>query len=346
MNLRQSIFLWAIGLFWCSIPCQAAFEIAGASARNSAKAGTVVADGKSLDATFFNPATLAELSQREFLSSGSKLYWGLDEGNITDFLLAIGVPLEFSFASRNANAKMNWEKSEILRDFPYLRQQFIANHEKEITNVQTESIRRNFGVAGITYWSRGVSNLYSEQMVAFAYGYQLPNFLSLGVNLKFLEQCFKPKGETADDPLFKNYGVKANAWAVDTGALLSISPQLSLGLSLTNVFSTSLGLEKEDTLPLNLKLGVKYLNYEIDCDVKEDFRTLRLGTEYWFKEKFGLRGGVAWGNYSYGELAGGFAYRISSTDKGGLVLNYSFSYPWQAAKGTLGTQRLSLNFTF
>lgn len=136
-----------------------------------------------------------------------------------------------------------------------------------------------------------------------SYARRIFNNLSLGLNLKVIN-------EKLDDS-------SANAFALDLGGLWKLSG-LRMGFSVQNI-GTKL---KDDTLPMNLRLGGAYsllkdklltalaLNYSLD----KDFRA-GVGLEYLLKEVLPLRIGYEYGNDLAGLSCGlGFKFKVYKID--------------------------------
>jgi len=93
------------------------------------------------------------------------------------------------------------------------------------------------------------------------------------------------------------YGT-AHGFLMDFGGMIELSPELTLGASISNFTATSLSDVDRSSLPVIMKLGVCYKPSEhisIVADLVKDVEydlQWRAGLEYWLSGKIALRTGI------------------------------------------------------
>jgi hypothetical protein len=109
---------------------------------------------------------------------------------------------------------------------------------------------------------------------------------------------------------------KANAFAVDIGALYLVNNSLNFGFALQNMGTKIKYIEEEENLPFNIKLSARYMPFMIfppiislDFNIpKNNKLELNAGIEFWLNEAIALRGGYR-DKIDEGNISAGFGIR-------------------------------------
>lgn len=175
----------------------------------------------------------------------------------------------------------------------------------------------------------------SDKAFVLAYGREINDDISVGVNLKIIQQV--------------NADVKGKGIAVDLGCLYNLPVRnLIAGLNVQNI-GPAIKINGENfALPINVKLGCSYrvnqrlllamdLNQPID-----NYLSASMGGEFWFRNMFAVRLG--------------YRYKLKGNDLGFLSgLRAGCGFKWQILQldyawvpyGDLGnTHRISINVRF
>ena len=183
----------------------------------------------------------------------------------------------------------------------------------------------------------------SSLAAGLAYSRQILSFLSMGINIKMLNESIE--------------SFSAGSVAVDLGALYKTPiKDLSLGINVQNL-GPSLGFEQAFSLPINVRLGVGYKpfsNITVSADYVQPIETagqLSFGGEYGYRDTLFVRMGYRYqGAIDYNQTYAGYGPAVASGLNLGLGLralkNYTMDYAY-APYGFLGTtHRFSLTLKF
>lgn len=141
------------------------------------------------------------------------------------------------------------------------------------------------GVFGLTYERFG-NNLYNQSRVGLAYGKRLWKFLSVGLQLSYL-----------NTHIAENYGSR-HSFIAEIGLLSQVTPRLRIGFHAFNLTRTKLADAYDERVPMNFRLGAQYdfskkvrlaVEGEKDLELPPVFK---LGVEYFPADIFAIRVGV------------------------------------------------------
>jgi hypothetical protein len=141
------------------------------------------------------------------------------------------------------------------------------------------------GVFGLTYERFG-NNLYNQSRVGLAYGKRLWKFLSVGLQLSYL-----------NTHIAENYGSR-HSFIAEIGLLSQVTPRLRIGFHAFNLTRTKLADAYDERVPMNFRLGAQYdfskkvrlaVEGEKDLELPAVFK---LGVEYFPADVFAIRVGV------------------------------------------------------
>lgn len=183
-----------------------------------------------------------------------------------------------------------------------------------------------FGL-GAAWHLFGEKDYYQENQFALALSYRTTDFLSLGLNAKFMQVSFSP-------------GYKSlSALSVDVGSLWKVNNKIQLGLVARNLNQPEL-LEDSDDIPANFCLGLAVFPFKevtllLDLTYEDRYKEqLHLGQEINLVKNLPLRFGIQTSpaRYSFGtgfnfkRLIVDYAYANHSVL--GDTHKISFSYSW------------------
>lgn len=141
------------------------------------------------------------------------------------------------------------------------------------------------GVFGISY-SRFGNKLFNQSRYGFAYAKRLWKFLSVGLQLSYLNTI-----------LAEDYGTR-HSFIAEIGLLSQVTPKLRLGFHAFNLTRTQLANDFDERVPMNFRLGAQYdfskkvriaIEGEKDLELPAVFKA---GVEYLPVEQFAIRVGV------------------------------------------------------
>ena len=141
------------------------------------------------------------------------------------------------------------------------------------------------GVFGISY-SRFGNKLYNQSRYGFAYGKRLWKFLSVGLQLSYLNTT-----------IAEGYGAR-HSFIAEIGLLSQITPKFRLGFHAFNLTRTQLANAFDERVPMNFRLGAQYefskkvrvaVEAEKDLDLPAVFKA---GIEYYPAKIFAIRVGI------------------------------------------------------
>jgi predicted porin len=142
------------------------------------------------------------------------------------------------------------------------------------------------GVFGISF-SRFGNQLFNQSRYGLAYGKKLWDFLSVGLQLSYLNTT-----------LAEGYGTR-HSFIGEIGLLSQVTPKFRLGFHAFNLTRTRLTDDFDERLPMNFRLGAQYdfskkvkvaVEAEKDLELPPVFKT---GVEYFPADVFAIRVGVA-----------------------------------------------------
>jgi len=141
------------------------------------------------------------------------------------------------------------------------------------------------GTFGISY-SRFGNSLYNQSRYGLAYGKKLFSFLSVGLQLSYL-----------NTHLAEGYGDR-HSFVAEIGLLSQITPKFRAGFHAYNLTRTVLAEGNDERIPMNFRLGLQYdfsKKVRVAVEVSKDLELdpfLKVGIEYLPVEKFAVRLGM------------------------------------------------------
>ena len=144
------------------------------------------------------------------------------------------------------------------------------------------------GVFGLSY-SRFGNNLYNQSRYGLAYGKRLWKFLSVGLQISYLNTTLANIGE--------NYGSR-HSFIAEIGLLSQVTTKLKIGFHAFNLTRTKLADGFDERVPMNFRLGAQYdfsqkvkvaVEAEKDLDLPAVFKA---GIEYFPAHIFAIRVGI------------------------------------------------------
>lgn len=295
----------------------AAFENQDAGARQSGLGDACTALGGDVHSLFHNPAGLAYLNRKEFSSSYSRLFTGLDDNsNIYNSQFIYGQPT-------SARGSLGFGWLEMALDDLYRERTLSA----------------------------GYGHLLKDNLAIGA------SLKQLRVTQEAPPVSYNDSGSAsgAADPVFAN-GNSAAGIGADLGVLYEPTAGYSLGLSLQNINQPKVSLADPDRVPALVRLGLARRTPSLliasELRSQEAIRGVRdyqaaLGAEMWLRQgknsSFALRGSLAYGSRKLRQFALGLGYRVTD-----IQMDYAFQTPLGGISfgDTGGTHRLSLSMRF
>lgn len=141
------------------------------------------------------------------------------------------------------------------------------------------------GVFGISY-ARFGNKLYNQSRYGFAYGKKLWNFLSVGLQLSYLNTT-----------IAEDYGSK-HSFIAEIGLLSQVTPKLRVGFHAFNLTRTKLAEGYDERIPMNFRLGAQYdfsEKVKVAVEAQKDLElpaVFKAGVEYFPADIFAIRLGV------------------------------------------------------
>lgn len=203
---------------------------------------------------------------------------------------------------------------------------------------------REIGTFGISYFTRSLESIYTENVITVGYGKRISTKTALGLNLKMLGI----KTNASSSYLSKT---STNQPSLDIG-ILSYLNYLTLGLSVSDINQPdiSLGSGQANKVPMTVRGGIclEYETFLINTELsnKDEETRVGVGVEGWFASRLlGIRAGMlnGLGDKKLSTLTSGFSLRLKKYF--GLGLDYAFIYPLEGIKNTTSHQ-LSLSLKF
>ncbi len=141
------------------------------------------------------------------------------------------------------------------------------------------------GVFGISY-ARFGNKLFNQSRYGFAYGKRLWKFLSVGLQLSYLNTT-----------LAEDYGSR-HSFIAEIGLLSQITPKFRVGFHAFNLTRTQLAEDYDERVPMNFRLGAQYdfsKKVKVAVEGEKDLElppVFKLGVEYFPADVFAIRVGV------------------------------------------------------
>ena len=141
------------------------------------------------------------------------------------------------------------------------------------------------GVFGLSY-ARFGNNLYNQSRYSLAYGKKLWEFLSLGIQLSYL-----------NTHIAENYGDR-HSFIAELGLLSQVSPKLRLGFHAFNLTRTKLADAFDERVPMNFRLGAQYdfsEKVKVAVEAEKDLElpaVFKAGIEYYPAKIIAIRVGI------------------------------------------------------
>mgnify|MGYP005638410939 CR=1 FL=1 len=200
------------------------------------------------------------------------------------------------------------------------------------------------GIVAFAWQEVSLSGYYSESSFVLSYSTRVKTGLFAGGNLKMLRVSYESDVYTEADPLFNN-GYSKSALALDVGAIYKLSKKYNVGLAIKNLNQPDTGIEGNNKVPIQIRLGAAYVKpeniFDFDvsyCDSDYDFS---LGAERWINSRFALRMGILAGKNARRNFNLGFGGRHSN-----FQMDYSFTLPLGGIRSTSGLHKLSFSMRF
>ncbi len=302
-----------------------AFNMSDFAARSSSMgdAFTSVADDGS--APFYNPAGIVQLEKKEFFSTYSFIYPGLDINSINQMHLSFILPVK--------------KKSAVGLSFVNLGLQDIYSEQ---------IIQLSFARKLNSLWYHISKNLRKNEFY-------------IGGNVKLLRQSFIVDDTMKQDPLFAGNKDSSNGLTFDFGLMVKIFDRATgkfynIGLAVFNLTQPDIGLKTEEIIPLTFRLGfsTELKRFDFMKKISMDSPMFSLDMDYRNKD-FNLHFG--WENSFINELlffrlgstlldfSTGLGFKYSIGNKYDILLDYGFILPYKI-DGTSGKHLISLKFRF
>ena len=299
--------------FFASKFAYANFEDLGAAARPLGMGNAFTALATDVNAIYYNPAGLAQVSVGEITTSYTRYLIGLSDNSVLGGGYMGGVlPLH----------------DIIPLGLPW--------HPKGRHGV------------GVSYTNFHLFSAYQEHTIALGYGADIFPGIAFGLNVKGLFSSAVADAYTAIDPLFQQFGYSTWNIGVDAGVLWQALPNYRMALTVMNLNQPNMALSGTDRVPMIMKLGFAYRSFGLDVATDMAFQPsnndmrFALGAEKWLAERtFGLRAGFVAGSREDRDLSAGMSYRAEQ-----IQFDYAFVYPLTGLARTMGTHRLAFSVRF
>ncbi len=279
--------------------------------------GAFSAVGGDIHSLLHNPAGLAYLNRKEFSSSYSKLFIGLDDkSDLSSSLLIYGQPI-----NRWGSLGTGWLEMKL--DSLYKERTLALGYghtwtDKLALGATLKQLQVSVEPPGTNYDNNGMV-------------------------------------ETKADPTFAR-GNTASGIGVDLGLLYEPIPKYSLGLSLQNINQPKVALADSNRIPTLMRFGIAHRSsaFLVTSEVRtqeylqgqRDYQAI-FAAERWKSlgpiSSLALRGSMGFGSRSFSQLTLGMGYRLN-----GMQMDYAFLMPLSGVSfgSTYGTHRLSLSLRF
>jgi hypothetical protein len=167
------------------------------------------------------------------------------------------------------------------------------------------------GVFGISY-SRFGNKLFNQSRYGFAYGKKLWDFLSVGLQLSYLNTT-----------LAEDYGIR-HSFIAEIGLLSQITPKFRMGFHAFNLTRTRLADAFDERVPMNFRLGAQYAfskKVKMAVEAEKDLElpaVFKAGVEYFPADVFAIRVGIGTAPFS-ADFGLGLRLRFLQFDIAGSV---------------------------
>jgi hypothetical protein len=231
--------------------------------------------------------------------------------------------------------------------------------------------QKGIGTLGGVWKRLGVSELYSENILALSFARAFSFYLtegeadrrknlSLGITLSFMNWDSGPtvgaNGKMIEDlPGWRGFGF-------DMGLVIWPSENVPVAVALQNVNEPDVASESSEIaegLPMVARMGVAVVGEEItwamDMILRDGEIDLRVGLERWYgrgatgrgrqgaRGNFMLRAGFRLENLAWGtNVTLGAGYKPSDS----VCIDYAFVYPVNTILNTFGSHRISIVYDF
>lgn len=315
-GLRLTVFL-LLTAHGSRLTVFGAFKDSGWGVRPAGMGGAFCAISDDANGPLYNPAGISQSEKKHLTLMYAKPYWGLDLGK---------ADLGLSFLS--------------------------AVYPVENIGV--------FG-AGAAQFTDGLT--YNETAVFVSCAKSMKDFfkdfspeVSLGLNIKYLYHSYDLDARTRGDPVFAG-GDSKGAFAVDAG-IFSVPvpeyiPELRAGVSVKNIGRPNIGLNDDDIVPLETRLGFAYdigeksgeeilIIFAADLSYRNKDMNAHLGAEARVMRRLlAFRLG---GNQK--ELSGGFGVEYPVM-KGSADICFDYSLAWPLyIEDSSGSHRIALGVKY
>lgn len=141
------------------------------------------------------------------------------------------------------------------------------------------------GVFGISF-SRFGNQLFNQSRYGFAYGKKLWDFLSVGLQLSYLNTT-----------LAEGYGTR-HSFIAEIGLLSQVTKKFRVGFHAFNLTRTRLTNDFDERVPMNFRLGMQYdfsKKVKMAVEAEKDLElpaVFKAGVEYFPADVFAIRVGV------------------------------------------------------
>jgi hypothetical protein len=192
---------------------------------------------------------------------------------------------------------------------------------------------------GAGFYMFGKADYYQESIFTLALAYPIKDWISVGLNLKYMRVSFSPE---YDD---------LSALSVDMGSTYRVNSKLQLGFVARNLNRPEL-VRNSDDIPTNFCLGLAVFPFKevtllLDLTYEDRYKEqLHLGQEITLVENLPLRFGIQTSPARYA-LGAGFNFNKLAFDYGysnhsvlGDTHKISFSYRWGRGEARQSSEAL------
>jgi len=328
---RETLFIILIifSIAFCQLYlthyCDAAFFDIGMGPRALGMGGAFTGLADDYLATYYNPAGLGQLLNREMGLSYAFLYLGLDyptgRADMGDGFICYVHPFKREIGTFGMSY-INRHASDL-----YSENSYVFSYGRKLT--EKSYLGANFKVLQVNYsrssWGYNPSYKWSEGLA---------------------------------DPAFAN-GTSIAGIGLDIGVLFNINEKWRTGICLKDFNQPDIHLQHPDStkvisnhISMAAKIGVGYEagRYRIVSDLTSHNYDYYLdsGVEWWLPElPVTLRAGFGFGSRNYCQISTGASYAFLPGD-GPLKyqIDYAFLYPLSGLRGTLGCHRAGFTIEF
>jgi hypothetical protein len=214
--------------------------------------------------------------------------------------------------------------------------------------------------AAVGFYRLALGSYYAENIFILAAGKEFKKInLKAGLSLKVLNNAYGSDIYTSANSIFDS-GNSSTGFGLDLGVIYTFR-DFSLGLSAVNLYTTALGIQSKDMLPIRIVAGLAWIMPAtmkipgihdlipvIGIQSEDNDFVFSIGSEIWFfsQKQLGIRFNFSAGNNSYSAVGVGVSYDKSISDSSDIRFNYGFDYPLAGIKGTYGTHHLDVSFSF